>query len=375
MSRYMTRMNANTLLSSLQESGHTPPSAREDLGDFILARHRERDLPVYLRIVTGIGAFIAVLCLLAFLGISKIIDFDSAAEMILWGVVFIANAIVLARNAPGRGLIGHSFLMQSSFCSVGAGKALFMFGFVNAFHVHSFSGDLWAASAALMIVTAATYPFYRMWLDRYLSGAGALVMMLCAIIDDRALGAARIPLLDVFCLLQIAAAAFFFAHGKIRRDYMPIGYAFITSLCATVGFFAVQAKIGYGGNALYVDPSFVNVSLAAGLILLIGWAAGDIGKLAKQPLLIGALGAALLGFFSAPGVILAVGLMVLGYARHERLLIAAGGLLTPLFIWCYYYNLDVSLLEKSAILVASGLVLLLGKAYMSFKGYGQEKAS
>jgi uncharacterized membrane protein len=78
-----------------------------------------------------------------------------------------------------------------------------------------------------------------------------------------------------------------------------------------------------------------------------------------------------LGFLSAPGVLLALALMVLGYAKHEWPLTTLGILLTPLSIFHYYYSIDTTLLMKSGILVGSGAVLLAGYAYMRLRQFGE----
>jgi uncharacterized membrane protein len=105
---------------------------------------------------------------------------------------------------------------------------------------------------------------------------------------------------------------------------------------------------------------------------LIGWAAGNLEKLKTEPLMLASLGAILLGIVSAPGVILSICLMVLGYAKHEKLLLLTGILLMPVFIFFYYYNLDVSLMAKSGVLVGSGVVLLVGRGYLAAKQLDRE---
>ena len=43
----------------------------------------------------------------------------------------------------------------------------------------------------------------------------------------------------------------------------------------------------------------------------------------------------------------------------------------PVFLFYYYYNLEVSLLVKSLILIGSGMVLLVGSFYMQYKGWSK----
>ena len=110
------------------------------------------------------------------------------------------------------------------------------------------------------------------------------------------------------------------------------------------------------------------------LVALIGWTAGHWNKLKTKPLILASLGAILLGTLSLPGVILSICLMVLGYDKHDNLLILMGIFLMPLFIFIYYYNLDTSLIVKSSLLIGSGIFLLAGRSYLSAKTLDQEGA-
>ena len=118
-----------------------------------------------------------------------------------------------------------------------------------------------------------------------------------------------------------------------------------------------------------ISPYFASAVLTGGLIALFGWVAGAMAKLRTQPLLLASTGAALLGLIAAPGMLLAIMLLVLGYARHERPLLATGVALIPIFLFLYYYQLDLSLLQKSAALAGSGALLLAGRFYLRRRGW------
>ena len=116
----------------------------------------------------------------------------------------------------------------------------------------------------------------------------------------------------------------------------------------------------------------VNALLAGGLIALFTWAGGGIQTLQRPAMLLASLGAVLLALISAPALMLSIGLMIIGYAKHDRRLLILGALLIPAFLWSYYYILDGSLLMKSAILTVSGIALLAGRVYMSYSGKSRE---
>ena len=98
MSKYMTNITARGLLSSWLNAGLVPQSESAQLEGFIVSQQQEKELPLYLRILVGIGAFIASLCFIGFLSVSKIINFNSEGGLIFWGLIFVGAALFLAKT-------------------------------------------------------------------------------------------------------------------------------------------------------------------------------------------------------------------------------------------------------------------------------------
>ena len=360
----MANFNAVNLLEQLSSKGLVNS---QELPDFVISQQHEKELPLYLRALVGVGAFIASLCLIGFLIATNIINFSNELGLIIWGLTFIVGAIGLQALSDDD---KHSFLIQSSFASMAAGKSLFVFG-AGKMLDYGWGG----ATLALLIITSITYNIYRMSIDRFLSSFAVLFYILLNILWDRDISGSRELLLNGFFLLQFAGAAILLTHGKIKRDYIPLSYAFVFSLCASVLFLSSHVEFGHWRHKELIHPAFINMILTGGLVALFGWAAGGIEKLKNKQLILASIGAVLLGLISAPGIILSIGLMIIGYAKHEELLIIAGALLMPIFLWLYYYNLDISLLQKSGIIIGSGVMLLAGRFYLKQKDWDQESAS
>ncbi|MCA0433250.1 MAG: DUF4401 domain-containing protein [Proteobacteria bacterium] len=371
MSRFMTDINARQLLEAWRRSGMLSPDNQGRLEQFIQSQHRGKELPLYLRALVGLGAFIAALCFIIALGVSGVIDFDSKAGPIVWGLVFVAVAKFLLKSAGQQdGTVRHDFLVQTSFCAMAMGKGLFVAGFAQMFATNS----TWAITAALLFITAALYRFYDLSIDRFLSSLAVLCSILFNIVLTNYSGLVASLLLNLFFLGQLVLAAVLFTDARANRIFVPLAYAAAFSLCITVVYLAAESTIGLSGNGQPHGSLLMTVSLTAALAGLIAWAAGGVDKLKSEPLLVALFGAVLLGVIAAPGVILSVYLMVLGYARHERLLLFMGIALCPVVIFFYYYNLDISLMAKSGVLVGSGLVLLAGYGYLAFRKLDREAA-
>ena len=359
---YMTRFNAAKLLERLESRGLT---ANEEVADFVISHQQERIRPLYLGALADIGILlIASSSLIPFFIAADMISFSAGREkgLIIWGLLFVAGAvglqeaIRLQRVAGHDNAVKHGFYMHSSIALIAMGKFFFAYG------VGHMLESYWAFTWALLIITGMTYHTYRIEIDRFLSSFAVLSFILVTILLDTDVSAStRELLLNGFFLLQFAGTAILLMHGKIQRDYIPLCYAFVCSLCISV------LTASFSAPSAIVDSTFINIVLTGGLIALFGWAAGGMEKLKSEPLVMASTGAVLLGLISAPGILLAIGLMVLGYAKHEEHLMIGGALLMPVFLFFYYYNLDISLMQKSGTLIGSGIVLLAGRMYMKHR--------
>ena len=368
MFKYMTNIHAGQLIEAWQKAGMVGVNESVQLEQFIEAQQQKKELPLYLLIILGIGTFVASLCFIGFLVTSKIINFNSKSAAIVWGLIFVGVAVFLSKTSGDKdNTVKHSFLIQSSYCAMGAGKILFIIGFHQMFEDFG-----WGVMLATFIITAATYHVYQMSIDRFLSALAIFTLLLINILREQYFGTSAEIVLNLFFFIQILLAAVLLTHSRVKRGYIPLAYATAFSLCITVIFLAVASKIGYWGSQQTYSLTFINATLTLSLIGLIGWASGNLEKLKTEPLMLASLGSVLLGSISAPGVILSICLMIIGYAKNEKLLLLVSILFMPMFILLYYSNLDISLMAKSGVLVGSGIILLAGHGYIAAKKLDRE---
>ena len=357
------RLTVSELLDRLEDRGALRQRASAEAS--LSQRETGDDMPVYLRVVSGVGAFIAAVSFIGFLALAEIIDFDSAAGMVGWGLGLAAVAIGLHRAAAGRiDSVVLAFLVQSSFFAMLAGKALFALGFTSALD----SG--WGAPLALAIIAAATYHAYPLTVDRFLSAFSVGCAVLVLLFVDRDVDAARSVLFNLFVVAQLAIVGQLSLHPATDRAYLPIARGLLVSLAASMLVVSAQSEMGWRYEPVGMLP--VNVVLAAVLIALIGWVAGGVDRLRSEPLALACAGVVALGLVSAPGILLAIGLLVFGHARHRRFELLLGALLLPAFVFVYYYSLDLDLASKAATLVGSGALLLAGRAYLRYRALDRE---
>ena len=357
MARFATKYSAADLLEELERQGL---ATKPELSAAIIAQQQKNRQPFYAHALIGVGACISSFCLIAFLASLGIVSLQNVAGLTVWSLLLIAGAITMHKFAGNDASIRQSLCTQGSFALMLAGKLLFVLGVTNAWNYEL------GLPVVLTFITAITYYTYPIQLDRFLSSLAVLVSLLFIILPHGNISSGQELLFNGYFSLQFIAAAIILMRFNTKSDYVPIAYALVIALCFSALYVSMPAQFGGEKSSAAISPLFANSVLVGGLIGV--WAASNQNRFKAKQLGL-ALGAVImLGIISAPGVLLSIILLVLGYAKHDRYLTAIGVLFLPIFLWLYYYNLDVSLLQKSVILIGSGVVLLLGRFYLKFKG-------
>jgi hypothetical protein len=116
--RYASSHTARQLLKDERMRGLIQEGQREQIERFALDRATERELPLYVHVLVGVGALIAGVFFIGFLANAQIIDFDSKASLMVCGLILVGLAVPLAIAATqaNDSPIMDSFLTQASFC-------------------------------------------------------------------------------------------------------------------------------------------------------------------------------------------------------------------------------------------------------------------
>lgn len=365
MSKYLTNISMQHIFDSWKDSGLISDTSDQNIKDFILQENEDDNTPLYLKILSAIGAFLATIFLCGFLSVIKIIDWTNHTNMLIVGIGCICLAVVAGRNHDkNSSSVAQTFLLQSSVCLMGLGKILFILGFSYFFKNSHF--DEWAISYSAIFITMITYYIYPNSIDRFLSSLFVLISVLVNL--DLEYLIKDVPINDSYFLaFQIILAGFLFTYAKVRRIYTPLAYALVFSIFSTI---ALETYINHQLNLQALK--LANLTLTLSLIYLIIWVTADIQKIKSEPVIIAIFGAIFLGIASDPGVIFSICILILGYAKHDKVLLTLGVLAMILSLIFYYYSLNLTLLSKSLVLIGSGLILLVGRYYLHFRKLDQE---
>jgi hypothetical protein len=222
-------------------------------------------------------------------------------------------------------------------------------------------GAFAAVAAAAIVLCVVLYPLYPDSLHRFLSSLLAAGCLTAWIVQGEVW-----PLIHVEILAKVIAIGIVFMYRPDLPIFRPLGYAMAISVPASL-FLVLLPE-----NVLTLPWWPANVVLAGALIWLYHWVAGGWAPLRSEPLLVAVTATVCLASFTTPGILAALALMVLGYARNDRYLLGMGVLFFPVFIVIFYYEWQITLLAKSWIMAGSGAVLLASHWLLGLRGWAKE---
>jgi hypothetical protein len=341
------RPSLGELLDRLQDQGLVDDKARSQIVARLTRTTAPSQEPWFVQLLLGAGAWIAAICFVVCMGIADLID-DEPLALFAWGAAFLVAATLL------RNVTTHVFPTQLALAGSVVGHAFVLFGAgVLADHVVG----VWAASLLLCIVL---YPLYRDSLHRFLSCLLASACLTAWIMID---GVTEV--IHVAILAHVIAVGLVFLYRTDLTWLRPLGYAVALSVPANLFLVLLPEDVS-------PTPWWpANLVLAAALVWLYQWCAGGWPRLREEPLVVAIVATVCLAAVTTPGVLAAIGLMVLGYARRDTLLLAMGTAFFPVFIVVFYYEMETSLLIKSYTLMASGAVLLAARWFLNQRGWAK----
>ena len=344
----MKSMTKNELWSVLQQAALVEGAMPED---------GEKRTPWFVRVMLGVAGWIGALFLVGFVAMLMASSFREAGAVWVIGAMACGAAAVLFRaNQHG------DFASQFGLAVAIAGQLLMTYGVAEglepSFTATSF---LVALQQALLFVVMPNF-VHRVW------AAGTTAVALCFAMAGLDLHALALPLITAGLVLVWLRE---FQHARQGELLRAAGYG----LAFTAMFLSymnagdwndfdgshrrgsqpmdpVTAQgLAYAGRAL---TALVMVGVAVLLLRRERVAAGSgAGKVALTLAVVLALASV-----KAPGLAPATAILLLGFANGNRVLTGLGIVALLAYLSHYYYVLDATLLEKSVIMLVTGIALL-----------------
>ncbi|PTL78433.1 DUF4401 domain-containing protein [Vitiosangium sp. GDMCC 1.1324] len=308
-------------------------------------------MPWFVRVLTGFGAWLASLFLLAFLSLGVVVGKEMGAVVL--GLLLTGAAAALRRTG------NNVFLTQLTLSTGLAGQGLFIGG------VGALTESAEAAALATFGIQAVLLFVYPDAIQRFLSALfGGLALLVLLRLTTSGV------LVDVALVgLTVAAHLLFLHQGRLQSEtwgalVTPAAFGLVTTLLSTLvmrsWFHDFYGEIFRHGAAEL--PSGVLTMGLAVVTLYSAWrvleeTGAEPGGIAGVTAF-AALGLLAILTFQTPGVIAATGVLLLGFHRRSVVLLGMAVVFILVFGVGYYYDLQLTLLAKSLALLGGGLVLL-----------------
>lgn len=317
------------------------------------------EAPWFVRAMLGIAGWLGALFLLGFVGALFSFVMENSIAAILVGSALCAAMVALFRLFPRGGFIAQFGLAVSL-----AGQILILIGLIE-FEALGWSASLSGIAMWMAVVQAILFALIPNFLHRVWTawtGTFALAVALDGVGLDpfspalSALALAWLWLEELDHPLQ----------GSMLR---AAGYGLTLTTLMTA--FA-QGHFGLGGLLLDDEPPLggwlaVRIGgLLTGMVLV--WA---VARLLRREGVAWDSGAGRIGLASAaivalasleaPGIAPPIVVLILGFANGNRPLAGLGIVSLLAYLSYYYYSLEATLLQKSALLIALGVALLLAR--------------
>lgn len=328
----------NELLSKLSTQGKMNQSEIERI-EMSFDTEQIADDPLFIRILTGTGSWFTAAFLILFLFISKLID--SHESIFICGLIFLVIAIVISRTSKSI------YLSQLSLALAIAGNILVLLGAVETVHKNELAVSIFIQA----VVCAVVYPLYPSSIYRFLAPSGISILAIVWIFDKEAFG-----FIHVLIAAEILLAGILFLRKKRPAFLTPLAYSATTMLPLTILIMNLTQIHLWQDN--FNEPLWPScVLLSCGLVYLFIHLADGI-KIREPWLILAVSSTVFLGIFTTPGILVAIALLVMGYAFGDRILSSMSHFFMPCFLILFYYAMNIDLAHKSYIIAASGLFLL-----------------
>jgi uncharacterized membrane protein len=297
-------------------------------------------MPWYVKLVVGVGAWITAVVAMLLGGaiVLLLLKIESALALAVIGAAYLALGLWLLRQSDA-GL----FATQMGIATAAAGAALVSAGFAGE------AEEVWVALPVAAVVAVVIFLLTTNKTLQFLTAA------LVAAVFVITLEAERVPYaLDIVSVAT--PVGLYLLLNPPQRDLAPAAVVLLLTFPLFSVFIAPDTiwarDIEIGGWVARAVHIALFVWLVDGYRRQRGWAV-------DQRVAIFTAAAVLVCLLLPPGGSAALLLMTLAYVTGSMAFATLGIVLQAQFIMRYYYSLEMTLLDKSLLLMAVGVVLLL----------------
>lgn len=311
--------------------------------------------PWYVRVMLGFAGWIGAVFLFGFVGAAFAFVMRSGSAALLFGGAACAAALLIFRTSRG------DFAGQFGLAVSLAGQALLAYGIAEVLGARS----LRMVALAVAVQQAVLFVLVPNFVHRVFTSWSALFALQLALADGGLSAFAPALATAAFvatCLVELD-------HAERAELLRPGGYG---AALAAAQMAVIPGALWFG--LLLRHPQAAQATAWAGAAASGAVLLGAVAALLRREgvAVFSAAGAKAMGAaailaaasLKAPGLAPALAILVVGYANGNRVLAGLGIAALIGYLSQYYYTLDATLLEKSAVLAVTGIVLLAARLAM-----------
>jgi len=339
---------------------------------------------IIIRVIAGL--FILGMVIVSIAGFVAILGLDDNWEHVVGAIGVLATMFAawqfrhtykaLEKQFSFRGLLYLSLLLVGKACLL-----LALFGWFGSASYWR-DGQQWFIAGGFALITLVSCLAYRMYLEAFLSVLASLflldaalgfhlsVLVFPAISDsvrwtsDTQVSSEIISIINTVNAFRLLLICAVFATLVWLQKRRVLSSVFVYAIGMFLGFdlLPVDKMYAFFGNW---PSSQQNVSVAliafAASLALYAFLIGGWQKLKSLEHVIVICCIVILAVLGMHGVLFAIALMALGHMRHDRVLWVIGLIYLPVYLFLFYFSLDVTLLAKSYMLLGSGIFILAAR--------------
>lgn len=305
----------------------------------------ERDHPWYVQTMLALGSWVTAIVVVAlggfFLNLTFELEGDSfGVGLALLGLIFFVSGFFMLLRATGGVFAAH---FATAIAAAGQVMAAIGAGIV---------GDApWPAALASVPFAVAVAWFLAARALQTISTALTASLVLIALHE------LAFPFVPEAAALGIVAGAALRLRPP-RRDLAPAASVLVLTGPVLSIMFDLGGALGYADKVAY--EGWIARAI---LVALIGYLLHSVwrqlaDRTAQTELALFAAAALAVCLLLPLGGAAALVIMLLAFVLGSRVLAVIGTLLEIYFLWKFYYDLDMTLLQKSSLLAAVGVVIL-----------------
>jgi hypothetical protein len=316
----------------------------------------DRHSPWFVRVMLGFAGWIGALFMLGFVGTALSFVIRSGTASLVAGGLICAGAAVIFRVSQGK-----DFAVQFGLATSFAGQALFIFGLMEAFHWRNGFSYLSVTVFEAVLAAIVANEIHR-----------AATTFAAAISLSLALWWYGVPYLAPALITAAVAVLWMqeFTWADKGSMLRPIGYSLALAALYCHGTLLMHVYVWLERGSTN-SPALARFSYWSGILLtgsvflytvfhLLTREGFGIKDRPTQTALFAAAALAVVSY-KAPGIATGLVIVLLGYANANRVLTGLGVFSLIAYLSFYYYQLQATLLVKSASLIATGMVLLIAR--------------